>query len=236
MSDKRVVVESPLNADTAAGIQRNLRYRLHCLRELRLGGYDPIASHQGAPWYLDDKVPEERELGMHSEWFWQPGVPHLFYTDLGMSGGMKTAWERCYELEIPRKRCALQDWEAFERGEWPPSTAGFKILDAPDSEAWDRFCPPDSGTVPAQVSDREPRRALPRMPGLPAQQSGSSQCHNAALPPWWSNGASPCDRVREGRTGDEWEFNGSTWILVQPVCPDNWQPLPGAAEPDEATP
>lgn len=137
-----VVVQSPLGAKDATGFQRNLRYLCWCMRaEVLVLGNDPVASHLGAPWYLDDTVPRERELGYSSGWFWQSGKEHHFWTDCGMSGGMKRAERQIRTGSacgvgvnmFHLRTVAPGYWAAFERGEWPPHTPGFE-LDAPEAE------------------------------------------------------------------------------------------------------
>lgn len=132
----RVVVESPLGAPTAAERRENLRFALWCCRAMELQGDDPIASHVIKPWWLDDAVPRERAMGIASEWVWQPDVPHVFFTDLGMSRGMRAAWDRCTESGITATRHKLADfdpfcWGSWLRGKkWPPHTAGFEVSNA----------------------------------------------------------------------------------------------------------
>ena len=138
-SGQRVVIESPLNAPDAAGVQRNLRFLLWCCRAVKLrSGHDAIGSHMLNPWFMDDSVPEERAAGIANAWAWAPKVPHWFFLDLGMSNGMKLAEERCLAANLlpsqafPWKHVWLKEydpdsWNAFERGEWPPHTKGFKV-------------------------------------------------------------------------------------------------------------
>lgn len=130
---KRIVLESPLAGD----VVRNVRFALFCMRATRLNGLDPIASHLLGPWFLDDGNASERALGMSSEWVWLPDVPHWFFLDLGTSRGMAAAIERCQDARapIPHETLCLSAyapdcWAAFERGEWPPHTAGFELRGA----------------------------------------------------------------------------------------------------------
>jgi len=131
----RVVVESPLGADTPTLRRDNLCFALWCCRAMELQGNDPIASHVIKPWWLDDTDPRERALGMASEWAWLPEVPHVFFTDLGMSIGMRAAWDRCGELGIVATRHRLCDFDPhcrreWAQGHWPPHTAGFEVRGA----------------------------------------------------------------------------------------------------------
>lgn len=131
MKPRKMVVESPLSAPDRAGIRENVRFALWCCRALELSGYDPICSHVVKPWWLDGHVPQERERGIASSWFWS-GATHVFFTDLGTSRGMRAALARCRREIIEHSDVALEDycpdsWNAFKRGEWPPHTAGFEI-------------------------------------------------------------------------------------------------------------
>jgi hypothetical protein len=123
-----VVIESPLAGDT----ERNLRYCLWVCRLAYTCGYAPIASHLVCPFFMDDAVSRERADGIAWPWAWQPGVPHWFAIDLGESGGMGLARERCDELGIEHDWLRLETvapdmWAAFQRGEYPPHTKGFEV-------------------------------------------------------------------------------------------------------------
>ena len=132
----RVVVESPLTGDHV----RNFRFLLWCLRAVWVVDKTyGLASHLINPWFMDDGDADERTAGMNNEHVWQPDVPHWLFLDLGMSGGMTAAIKRCEgsEPKIPLQ-CLhlstyhLESWAAFERGEWPPRTAGFEIAILPN--------------------------------------------------------------------------------------------------------
>ena len=125
----RGIVESPLAGDTV----NNLRFALWCCRYL-WGRHKvhAIASHMICPWFLDDSIPAEREAGIDWDWVWQPGVRHWFFGDLGWSSGMSAARDRCNDLGIGTNVVSLgisgsEYWVAFQRGEWPPHTQGFRI-------------------------------------------------------------------------------------------------------------
>ena len=128
----RVVVESPLGAPTPEGIRENLRFALWCCRAVELLGHDPICSHVVKPWWLDDKIPADRERGIGSSWFWQPENPHWLFTDNGTTDGMDRADKRCLARDIAVDHFELREfspecWSAYRRGEWPPHTAGFEV-------------------------------------------------------------------------------------------------------------
>lgn len=133
----RVVIESPLAGDTV----KNLRYALWCCRYAWVTHREhAIASHMLCPWFMDDEAPAERAAGINWGWMWSKEVPHVFFTDLGWSGGMKAAYARCRAEEIPTQTRDLATpamwdeakaetllWDAFHAGEWPPHTKGFEI-------------------------------------------------------------------------------------------------------------
>lgn len=128
-----VVVESPLRGKTPEATRENLRYLLWCCRAETMAGNSAIASHLNCPWYLDDAAPEERRTGIEWAWAWQPNVPHHFFDDHDFSNGMALALERCERDAIPHKLVFLAHdyprflWDAYQRGEWPPHTAGFEV-------------------------------------------------------------------------------------------------------------
>lgn len=130
MEHQRIVIESPLKGNFA----RNRLYATWCCRHMHECGFSPIASHLVAPWFMDDRVEEERAAGIFMSWFWLPEVPHYFFIDLGMSGGMQAGTERCLELGIAihaLNRLPPAYMLSFERGEAPPHTPGFEIVGPP---------------------------------------------------------------------------------------------------------
>ena len=125
MNPHCAVVESPLKGNFAV----NRLYATWCCRHLHDCGFSPLASHLLAPWFLDDRVEDERQAGIRMPWFWQTDVPHYFFRGLGLSSGMIFAKGRCLELGIPTFDEELPQpyWEAFQRSEQPPHTPGFDI-------------------------------------------------------------------------------------------------------------
>ena len=136
---KKIVVESPLKGKTPEEQRRNFRYALWCCRWVRLQGHTVYASHIGAPLFLDDSVKDERYSGIRLTYeLTDDSWHHWFFTDLGdliaTSRGAAAAFD---EFVVARKReykfihLQLEDpemWAAFERGEWPPHTAGLIML------------------------------------------------------------------------------------------------------------
>lgn len=82
-----VIVESPY----AGKVDENEQYARRCIKDCLDRGEAPFASHllYTQPGVLDDKVPEQRKLGIEAGLSW--GVmasATVVYTDLGISEGM----------------------------------------------------------------------------------------------------------------------------------------------------
>lgn len=91
-----VIIESPY-AGNAAAIERNVRYARACMADSLNRGEYPIASHllYTQPGILRDEIPEERELGIRAGHQWAENADLIaFYINLGMSPGMRAAWEK----------------------------------------------------------------------------------------------------------------------------------------------
>lgn len=90
---KLSVIVSPYTGPDEAAVVRHIRYARGCVRDALMRGEAPYASHllYTQPGVLDDRVLEERELGMRA------GLARLLracdvvavYTDCGISSGMK---------------------------------------------------------------------------------------------------------------------------------------------------
>lgn len=95
---RRVVLESPY----AGNVERNLRYARACLLDSLRRGEAPIASHLLYTQVLDDTVPEERALGIGAGLSWHHVADLVvFCVDIGMSRGMRDAWQFAMESGIP---------------------------------------------------------------------------------------------------------------------------------------
>lgn len=87
-----VVIESPYAGDTEA----NLTYARRAMDDSLGRGENPIASHllYTQPGVLNDDDPEERQRGIDAGLAWGAHANAIaFYTDLGMSPGMRRAEE-----------------------------------------------------------------------------------------------------------------------------------------------
>jgi hypothetical protein len=94
---KLVVVESPYAGATPEEIERNVRYARLAMADCLSRNEAPFASHllYTQPGVLDDKVPEERKLGIEAGLQWSECASvSVFYIDLGWSPGMLAARER----------------------------------------------------------------------------------------------------------------------------------------------
>ncbi len=96
-----VIIESPY----AGNIDMNVRYARACVRDSILRGEAPFASHllYTQPGILRDEDKDERALGIETGFaFRRLCTVVAFYTDLGISAGMKQALERCAVDKIPK--------------------------------------------------------------------------------------------------------------------------------------
>ena len=110
---KLVIIESPYKGD----VLRNKRYLRSCIRDCISRNESPYASHRMLTDALDDNDPAERALGIEAGLAWrntgrivqkpfafsdEPAryerVQHVFYVDLGWSGGMLAA-KKLYDEE-----------------------------------------------------------------------------------------------------------------------------------------
>jgi len=86
------MIESPYAAATPQGVATNVDYArdamLHSLRR----GEAPFASHLLYTQVLDDRLPDDRRLGIQAgyEWMYHADIV-AFYVDLGWSPGMLNA-------------------------------------------------------------------------------------------------------------------------------------------------
>lgn len=94
----RVTVESPYAGD----VERNVAYLKRCLLDSISRGEAPLASHLLYTQFLDDLVPEEREIGIECGLTWAAQARRMcFYVDYGVSSGMDKAWLLAAERHIP---------------------------------------------------------------------------------------------------------------------------------------
>jgi hypothetical protein len=97
---KRVIIESPYAGDIA----RNEKYARRCMRDSVMRGEAPFASHllYTQEGILNDKVPEERRLGMEAGFTWlELAEASIVYIDYGISDGMNRGIQVARDLQIP---------------------------------------------------------------------------------------------------------------------------------------
>lgn len=99
---KVVILESPYAGLGASSqdIEKNVEYARACIRDCLKRGEAPFASHllYTQEGILDDKVPEERKLGMEAGFAWIPKAEaSVVYTDRGISKGMEEGIKRAEE-------------------------------------------------------------------------------------------------------------------------------------------
>lgn len=114
---KLVIVESPF----AGEIARNKLYARFAMHDCLVNhGESPYASHllYTQDHVLRDEIPEERKLGIEAGFAWRATADYsVFYTDLGVSGGMQLGME-----------------DLTKKGK------EFKVRSLRESDLWDRFC------------------------------------------------------------------------------------------------
>ncbi len=99
-----VLIESPYKGDNYAHFQENVAYARLCMRDALMHGEAPYASHllYTQAGVLDDKIPQERELGIESGLAWGRCADlTAVYIDHGISEGMKRGIKHARELGRP---------------------------------------------------------------------------------------------------------------------------------------
>lgn len=97
MNMRLVILESPYKGKDYLALKKNIAYARACMRDCLLRGEAPYASHllytqEGV---LDDKVPEERKLGIEAGLAWGERTDAtVVYIDQGISEGMKLGIKR----------------------------------------------------------------------------------------------------------------------------------------------
>jgi hypothetical protein len=93
----KVILESPYAGD----IERNIEYARLCMKDSLMRGESPIVSHLLYTQVLNDKIPEERNIGIEAGLAWMDAADmHVFYVDYGFSEGMITANKKAEQMGI----------------------------------------------------------------------------------------------------------------------------------------
>ena|SRR6476620_3209758 len=99
---KLVVIESPFAGETDEDVRRNVEYAQAAMRDSFRYNEFPIASHLLYPQVLDDRIPEERELGIQAGLAWgNLAEATVVYVDRGISSGMKYGIQHAQENHRP---------------------------------------------------------------------------------------------------------------------------------------
>lgn len=97
-----VYVCSPLNAPTAEEIQINMKMAKNFAAIVsQISGCRTIAPHSFLPEYLNDNIPQEREIGMQFCFSVLGICKAIVVCGNRISNGMKQEIQRARELEIP---------------------------------------------------------------------------------------------------------------------------------------
>lgn len=100
----RVVIESPLGAETREQIEENKVYARRALLDSLMRGEAPYASHllYDQVGVLDDRLPSHRTMGMTAGFKWGEMAELVaIYADNGISPGMQIGINRYRHLGIP---------------------------------------------------------------------------------------------------------------------------------------
>lgn len=114
---KRVIIESPFRGENAYQQERNRRYALLCMKDSIVLGEAPFLSHLLYTQVLDDRIKEERDLGISAGLIWgELADLTVVYTDNGISEGMKLGIEHATLHERPVEyRTIANGSEGFEK-------------------------------------------------------------------------------------------------------------------------
>jgi hypothetical protein len=106
MGPMKVIIESPYAGD----LVRNVGYARECLWDSLLRQESPFASHLLYTQVLDDKIPEQREMGLRLALAWYNAADLCaVYTDFGISDGMKEGIEYAMSIGLPVEKRSIQD-------------------------------------------------------------------------------------------------------------------------------
>ncbi len=99
---RRVVLESPYGSPDDAVVDRNEDYAEACMLDSLRRGEAPYLSHLLYTRVLDDRVPEQRLLGLAAAQAWIPTAHAVVvYTDRGISDGMSDAINLAEDELVP---------------------------------------------------------------------------------------------------------------------------------------
>ena len=141
MSRKIACIESPFNG-TPSERERNCRYAAWCYLDSAVRGEAPHVGHLLGPQaHAEDVI--WRGIGLECDFAYRAHADvTAFYTDLGMSDGMHKAKVHCETMHLERvvRTLTSVDFDAFNRGEWPPG-ATMRLVPAPGAPSRKRSTP-----------------------------------------------------------------------------------------------
>jgi len=102
----KVIIESPYAGDLVS----NVSYARRCLWDSLLRQESPFASHLLYTQVLNDKIPEQREMGMSLALSWYDAADLCaVYTDLGISDGMKKGMGYAKSIGLTIEKRSISD-------------------------------------------------------------------------------------------------------------------------------
>tara|TARA_R110002096_G_scaffold133502_2_gene284428 strand:+ start:1598 stop:1960 length:363 start_codon:yes stop_codon:yes gene_type:complete len=102
----RVIIESPFSG----GDLINVEYARRCLMDSLQRGESPFASHLLYTQVLDDRIPEQREMGMGLALPWyEVAEMCAVYIDRGVSAGMASGIQHAVSLNLKIVERTLED-------------------------------------------------------------------------------------------------------------------------------
>lgn len=114
---RRVIIESPFRGANAYQQERNRRYALLCMKDSIVRGEAPFLSHLLYTQVLDDRIKEERDLGISAGLVWgELAELTVVYTDNGISEGMQFGIDHAISLgRIVEYRTIADGSEGIEK-------------------------------------------------------------------------------------------------------------------------
>tara|TARA_R110000765_G_scaffold26802_1_gene65500 strand:+ start:81 stop:437 length:357 start_codon:yes stop_codon:yes gene_type:complete len=102
----RVIIESPYAGD----LVNNVSYARGCLWDSLSRQESPFASHLLYTQVLNDKIPEQREMGLRLALSWYNTADLCaVYTDLGISSGMEHGIAYAYSIGLTVEKRSIKD-------------------------------------------------------------------------------------------------------------------------------
>jgi|GEM_PF-882801 len=117
---KPVILESPFKGNNYEDTEENIRFARLCMHDCFLRGEAPFASHllYTQDGVLDDKIPEERALGIEAGFAWKAvASTTVVYINKGMSRGMHLGVRKTIEQKQPLEYRSLSGYQR-----WPGPT------------------------------------------------------------------------------------------------------------------